>query len=84
MGACFSLCMTFFSIRARTSGGSVSLSGFGQSLVYFIGAMGPICVGFTYDASGGWQIGIISLIVMSLLFAVFGYFAAENKVIEDE
>lgn len=84
MGACFSLCMTFFSIRARTSGGSVSLSGFGQSLGYFIGAMGPICVGFTYDASGGWQIGIISLIVMSLLFAVFGYFAAENKVIEDE
>ncbi|MDN6414053.1 MFS transporter [Staphylococcus gallinarum] len=84
MGAYFSLCMTFFSIRARTSDGSVSLSGFGQSLGYFIGAMGPICVGFTYDVSGGWQIGITSLLVMSLLFAVFGYFAAENKVIEDE
>lgn len=84
MGACFSLCMTFFSIRARTSDGSVSLSGFGQSLGYFIGAMGPVCVGFTYDASGGWQIGITSLLVMSLLFTVFGYFSAQNKVIEDE
>ncbi|WP_337245447.1 MFS transporter, partial [Weissella confusa] len=32
IGACFSLCMTMFSIRSKTTAGSMALSGFGQSV----------------------------------------------------
>ncbi|MDW8543725.1 CynX/NimT family MFS transporter [Staphylococcus sp. KG4-3] len=83
MGACFSLCMTFFSIRARTSDGSISLSGFGQSVGYLIAAVGPFLIGFLHDATESWDSGIIALIVMSVLFFIFGYPAAKNKVVED-
>ncbi|NQD97393.1 MFS transporter, partial [Staphylococcus xylosus] len=83
MGACFSLCMTFFSIRARTSDGSISLSGFGQSVGYLIAAVGPFLIGFLHDATESWDSGIIALIVMSALFFIFGYPAAKNRVVED-
>lgn len=84
MGACFSLCMTFFSIRANTSEGSISLSGFGQSVGYLIAAIGPFLIGYLYDATGNWNSGIVALIIMSILIFVFGYPAAKNKVVEDE
>ncbi|OEK72246.1 permease [Staphylococcus equorum] len=84
MGACFSLCMTFFSIRAHTSEGSISLSGFGQSVGYLIAAIGPFLIGYLYDATGSWNSGIVALIIMSILIFIFGYPAAKNKVVEDE
>lgn len=84
MGACFSLCMTFFSIRAHTSEGSISLSGFGQSVGYLIAAIGPFLIGYLYDATGSWNSGIVVLIIMSILIFIFGYPAAKNKVVEDE
>ncbi|MDT3960053.1 MFS transporter [Staphylococcus kloosii] len=84
MGACFSLCMTFFSIRARTSKGSIALSGFGQSIGYLIAAVGPFFVGWLHDTTGHWNSAIIALITMSVLVLIFGYPAAKNKVIEDQ
>ena len=84
MGACFSLCMTFFSIRAHTSEGSISLSGFGQSVGYLIAAIGPFLIGYLYDATGSWNSGVVALIIMSILIFIFGYPAAKNKVVEDE
>lgn len=83
MGAGFSLCMTFFSIRARTNAGSMSLSGFGQSVGYFIAAIGPFLIGFLHDLLGGWDIGIISLIIISVLFYIFALQAANNQYVED-
>ncbi|MEB8173630.1 MFS transporter [Staphylococcus equorum] len=84
MGACFSLCMTLFSIRANTSEGSISLSGFGQSVGYLIAAIGPFLIGYLYDATGSWNSGVVALIIMSILIFIFGYPAAKNKVVEDE
>ncbi|PHK49029.1 CynX/NimT family MFS transporter [Staphylococcus edaphicus] len=84
MGACFSLCMTFFSIRARTSDGSISLSGFGQSVGYLVAAVGPFLIGYLHDATGSWDSGIVSLIAMVILCFIFGYPAAKNRVIEDD
>lgn len=84
MGACFSLCMTFFSIRARTSKGSIALSGFGQSIGYLIAAVGPFFVGWLHDTTGHWNSAIIALITMAVLVLIFGYPAAKNKVIEDQ
>ncbi|WP_239749572.1 MFS transporter [Mammaliicoccus sp. O-M53] len=83
MGAGFSLCMTFFSIRARTNAGSMSLSGFGQSVGYFIAAIGPFLIGFLHDLLGEWDIGIISLIIISVLFYIFALQAANNQYVED-
>lgn len=83
MGACFSFCMILFSIKARTDNGSVTLSGFGQSIGYLIGAIGPVLVGYLYDITHSWNSGIVALFIMALLFLIFSYIASKNKVIED-
>lgn len=83
MGACFSLCMTFFSIRARTSKGSIALSGFGQSIGYLIAAAGPFLIGWLHDVTGNWNSAIIALILMSVLVLIFGYPTGKNKMIDD-
>lgn len=83
MGSGFSLCMTFFSIRARTSDGSIALSGFGQSVGYFVAAIGPFFVGLLHDVTGDWVSGIVALIVMGILFYIFGLASSHGEV-EDE
>ncbi|AMY06221.1 MFS transporter [Staphylococcus condimenti] len=83
MGSGFSLCMTFFSIRARTSDGSIALSGFGQSVGYFVAAIGPFFVGVLHDVTGGWVSGIIALIVMGILFYIFGLASSHGEVEDD-
>lgn len=83
MGACFSFCMILFSIKARTDNGSVTLSGFGQSIGYLIGAIGPVLVGYLYDITHSWNSGIVALFIMALLFLIFSYIASKNRVIED-
>ncbi|PTI54140.1 MFS transporter [Staphylococcus xylosus] len=83
MGACFSFCMILFSLKARTDNGSVTLSGFGQSIGYLIGAIGPVLVGYLYDITHSWNSGIVALFIMALLFLIFSYSASKNRVIED-
>lgn len=84
MGAGFSLCMMFFSIRARTHVGSMTLSGFGQSIGYFIAAIGPFLIGLLHDVLGGWHIGIISLVVISILFYIVALQASTDRYVEDD
>ncbi|WP_412518418.1 CynX/NimT family MFS transporter [Staphylococcus simulans] len=83
MGSGFSLCMTFFSIRARTSDGSIALSGFGQSIGYFVAAIGPFLIGLLHDVTGSWISGIIALVTMGVLFYIFGLLSSHGEV-EDE
>lgn len=83
MGSGFSLCMTFFSIRARTSDGSIALSGFGQSIGYFVAAVGPFVIGLLHDVTGNWVSGIISLVTMGVLFYVFGLLSSHGEVEDD-
>ncbi|MCU5746982.1 MFS transporter [Staphylococcus sp. SQ8-PEA] len=82
-GACFSLCMALFSMRARTHDGSVSLSGFGQSVGYIVAAIGPLIIGVLHDMTHAWTTAIIAFLVMALGCLVFGVKAASNEVIED-
>ncbi|SCT00466.1 CynX/NimT family MFS transporter [Staphylococcus caeli] len=84
MGACFSLCMTLFSIRARTSDGSIALSGFGQAIGYFIAALGPFLIGLLHDVTNSWNTAILAMILMSCCVFIFGYTASDARYVEDE
>lgn len=84
VGACFSLCMTLFSIRAKTTTGSMQLSGFGQTVGYLIAAVGPFLMGAIYEWTNEWPIAIAMFLVMSLMILITGYFATTTAVIEDE
>ena len=82
IGACFSVCMTLFSIRAKTTRVSMALSGFGQSVGYWIAAIGPFLIGMVYDMSHTWTIGIAIMLTMNLMVLIFGWYATKNEYIE--
>ena len=56
--------LTLIGLRARTSEGTAALSGFTQSVGYLIAAVGPFAVGLLYDATGGWTVPLVVLIVL--------------------
>ncbi|ASE37417.1 CynX/NimT family MFS transporter [Staphylococcus pettenkoferi] len=82
-GACFSMCMALFSFRARTHEGSVTLSGFGQSVGYIIAAVGPFLIGLLHDVTHTWLAAIIAFVLMAIGVLLAGIKAASNDVVED-
>lgn len=81
IGACFSVCMTLFSIRARTTRVSMALSGFGQSVGYWVAAIGPFLIGVVYDMMHTWSVVISLLLVMNVMILIFGWYATKNEYI---
>src|SRR5699024_9660864 len=80
----FPLALTLIGLRARTSRGTVALSGFAQSTGYLIAAAGPVLIGASYDLTGGVHLPLsrlISATVPARLLAVQG---ARPRAIEDE
>lgn len=84
IGACFSLCMTMFSIRSKATAGSMALSGFGQSVGYWIAAIGPFLLGMAHDLLNNWTVAIVLFLMMVVAVFSAGMIAAQNKYIEDE
>ncbi|SOC37728.1 CynX/NimT family MFS transporter [Salinicoccus kekensis] len=83
-GAAFSTCMLLFSLKARTDSGSISLSGFGQSIGYLLAAIGPFLMGYLYDATGTWTPALFSYLIIVALFCAAGVIATREFYIEDE
>src|SRR5690625_6574262 len=82
--AAFSTCMLLFSLKARTDSGSISLSGFGQSIGYLLAAIGPFLIGYLYDAAGTWTPALFSYLIIVVLFFAAGMVATRKFYIEDE
>ncbi len=83
MGACFSLCMTF-SIRARTSDGSISHYLVLSTVGYLIAAVGPFfLIGYLHDVTESWDSGYYCFDCKVVLFFYFWLSSVKNKVVED-
>jgi CP family cyanate transporter-like MFS transporter len=54
-GACFSLALTFFALRAPDSEHAAALSGMAQSVGYLLAAAGPFLFGVLRDATHAWN-----------------------------
>lgn len=68
----FPVCLVLINTRTRTHTGSVALSGFAQAVGYTVGALlGPLLVGVLHDATGGWTVPLVFLLVVSLA-GIFG------------
>ena len=83
-GAAFSTCMLLFSLKARTDMGSISLSGFGQSIGYLLAAIGPFLIGYLYDATGTWTPALFLYLIVVITFFGAGMVATGKFYIEDE
>jgi CP family cyanate transporter-like MFS transporter len=82
-GGAFPLALLMVGLRARTPAGTAGLSGFVQSIGYLIAAVGPLLVGVLHDATGGWLVPIVFLLVMLVPQLFGGLVAGRNRYIED-
>lgn len=82
-GLAFSLSILFFSLRSRTTSGTIKVSGHAQSVGYLIAAFGPPIFGMLHDWDSSWNISFYFLMLMAVIMTFFGIGAAKRRFVED-
>jgi MFS transporter, CP family, cyanate transporter len=77
-GACFSLALTFFALRAPDPEHAAALSGMAQSVGYLLAAFGPFLFGVLRDATGAWTVPLALLLAVVSCLMVTGLGAARD------
>ena len=77
-GACFSLALTLFALRAPDSEHAAALSGMAQSVGYLLAAMGPFLFGILRDATNGWTVPLALLFAVAVCLMIAGLGAARD------
>jgi len=77
-GACFSLALTFFALRASDPEHSAALSGMAQSVGYLFAAFGPSLFGLLRDATHGWTVSLALLFAIVVGILISGLGAARD------
>lgn len=80
----FPLILTLLGLRSRTSEGTAALSGFSQATGYCVAAAGPFGMSILHDATGGWKVPILCLVVLTLPLAAASVGVARPAYVEDE
>lgn len=80
----FPLALTMLALRTRTPEATAALSAFGQSAGYLIAGAGPLVVGVMHEASGGWSLAFLLLLVVVGVQLVTGWYAGRARYLEDE
>lgn len=80
-GTAFSLCMLFFSLRARTNEDAIKLSGFSQSIGYIFAAIGPVLMGYLNDMTGTYTTSFIMFYIIAICMFIFGMIASKNEYV---
>ncbi len=77
-GACFSLALTLFALRAPDPEHAAALSGMAQSVGYLFAAAGPSLFGILRDATGSWTVPLALLLTFTVCLLLSGIGAARN------
>src|SRR5215210_5701429 len=77
-GACFSLALAFFALRAPDPEHAAALSGMAQSVGYLLAAFGPALFGVLRDATHAWTIPLELLLAVVVCLLIAGLGAARD------
>ncbi len=80
-GMSLSIALLIIVLRTTTSTGASDLSGMAQSVGYLIASVGPIAAGALHDATGGWSVPIVVLLVVLALQAAVGLVAGRDRTV---
>ena len=82
-GACFSLALTLFALRAPDSEHAAALSGMAQSVGYLLAAVGPFVFGVLRDATHSWTVPLALLLAVVVSLLVTGLGAARDAKVAE-
>ncbi len=77
-GACFSLALTFFALRAPDSQHAAALSGMAQTVGYLLAAAGPFLFGVLRDTTHAWTVPLALLLAITVCLLIAGLGAARD------
>lgn len=77
-GACFSLALTLFALRAPDSEHAAALSGMAQTGGYLLAAGGPSLFGVLRDVTGAWTVPLALLCAVVVCLMISGLGAARD------
>lgn len=80
----FPLALVLINLRSASPASTVALSGFVQTIGYIVGAVGPFVVGLLHDASGGWTVPLVFLLVVMTVILPAAAVLARNRVVDSE
>jgi CP family cyanate transporter-like MFS transporter len=80
----FPIVLTYIGLRTRTAGATAALSGWTQSTGYLLAVIGPFGVGVLHDATDGWTVPLVVLLVLSAPLFVVGLYVGRPAHIEDQ
>jgi CP family cyanate transporter-like MFS transporter len=81
-GACFSLALTFFALRAPDPEHAAALSGMAQSVGYLLAAVGPFLFGVLRDATHAWTVPLALLLAVTVCLLITGLGAARDAHVQ--
>jgi len=81
-GASLVLALSFFGLRAGGAAQAAALSGMAQSVGYLIAACGPVLCGSLHDATGGWRLPLLILVLLGVGQLLLGYRAGRAGTLE--
>ena len=81
-GVSFPLAMTLVLARSRDVAQTGRLSAASQGVGYLIAATGPLAVGLLHEATGGWQGGLVLLLVLLVAQTAVGLAAARPRLVD--
>lgn len=82
-GAAISFAMAFMALRAGNSTQAAELSGMSQSIGYLLAAPATTIMGYIFDITQTWNIPIMMLIAVTVIWLLFGLKAgADKKLVE--
>ncbi|WP_025778027.1 MFS transporter [Brevibacterium sp. VCM10] len=83
-GFAFPAALALITSRTREVSVTASTSAFVQSSGYVLAALCPLAVGGLLGISGGWQVPLWFMVIISALMAITGWLSAGPGVVDDE
>ena len=80
-GACFSLALTLFALRAADPDQATALSGMAQSFGYLLAALGPPAFGVLRDWTGSWTLPLALLLAVTVCLLAAGLGAGRDATV---
>ncbi|RNL87012.1 MFS transporter [Halostreptopolyspora alba] len=79
----FTLALTFFAVRTRTSAGTAAMSATSQGLGYLMGGAGPFLFGTLHDLTDAWNAPLAMVLGLTTLNLVVGMLLGRPHYLED-
>ncbi|GAB3460780.1 CynX/NimT family MFS transporter [Streptomonospora sediminis] len=81
--ATFTLALTFFAVRTRTSGATAAMSASSQSIGYLMAGSGPFLFGMLHELTGGWHAPLVLVVIMVTANLAVGLLLGRPRHLED-